>query len=485
MEKFESIHLDKNSTEPLYIQIYKGFSNLIMSGQIKHGEKLPPIRLMASFFDVNTVTIVNAYKKLQSDGFVKSKVGSGTYACFLGDISSKPKSSDKLVNLSKDKGIRFDFSAGSISPDYFPVKEFKEIINEILDRDGGYALEYQESSGYQPLKESIGHFMSVQHDTDVPLDEIQIISGAQQGIDLIAKAFLNNGDIVYVEAPTYPGAINAFKSRNARIIEINMEKDGVDLEDLKRNIKNNPPVLFYTMPIFQNPTGYSYSIEKKKELIALSCKYNFYIIEDDHISDLYYTEKPSLLKAFDSSEKVFYIKSFSKLFLPGLRIAFLAVPRRHFNKIALAKYSSDISTSGLSQRILDLFLRKSLWSMHINRLQRIFYEKWQETLKAFDKYMPSGVNCFAPGGGHFFWITLPKGLYSSTLYHEAIKKGVSIVPGDLFFINQKPSESFRLSTAQISTSDISSGIKLLSESIQSLIDNTGGVFRGPGDKPLL
>ncbi len=497
MNKFVSIHLDRSSETPLYIQIYTGLVKLIENKDLTPGEKLPPIRRMASFFNVNTVTVVSAYKRLEADDYVKSRVGSGTYVLYpsekgdqeeLRDSKELIEFTEEAPELNYTKGgnlIKFDFSGASISPKYFPVKDFRDVVNEILDRDGGYALEYQKSSGYQPLKESIKSFMKKQHHLCVPLEEIQIVSGAQQGIDILAKAFLNYQDVVYVEAPTYPGAVNAFKSRDARIVEISMQKDGVDLEDLKQNIQKNPPKLFYSMPVFQNPTGYSYSQEKKKELLALSKKYNFYIIEDDHISDLYYNEKPTLLKALDNSDKVFYIKSFSKLFLPGLRMAFMWVPERHFDKTALAKYSSDISSSGFTQRAMDLFLRKSLWSEHVNRLRKIFYEKWLKTGQSLEKYMPKSVKYCCPRGGHFFWIELPKGLYTMNLYHEAAKNGVSIIPGDLFFMNQRPSEGFRLSIAQIATRDIEEGIALLTESITQLMDNPHSVFQGLGDRPLL
>jgi 2-aminoadipate transaminase len=497
MDKFVSIQLDRSSETPLYIQIYAGLVKLMENEVLTPGEKLPPIRRMASFFNVNTVTVVSAYKRLEANGYVKSRVGSGTYVLSPSEKGNQEelKGSEELMefpeeapdlNYTKDGNlIEFDFAGASISPRHFPVKDFKDVVNEILDRDGGYALEYQESSGYQPLKESIKSFMKKQHNLCLPLEEIQIVSGAQQGIDILSKAFLNYQDVVYVEAPTYLGAVNAFKSRNARIVEINMQEDGVDLDDLKKNIIKNPPKLFYSMPVFQNPTGHSYSREKKKELIALSKEYDFYIIEDDHISDLYYDVKPTLLKALDDSDKVFYIKSFSKLFLPGLRMAFMWVPERYFDKTALAKYSSDISSSGFAQRAMDLFLRKSLWSEHVNRLQKIFYEKWLKTDQSLEKYMPQSVKYYCPQGGHFFWIELPKGLYSMNLYHETAKKGVSIIPGDLFFMNQRPSEGFRLSIAQIPARDIEQGIALLAETITQLIDNPHGVFQGLGDRPLL
>lgn len=278
MNRFVSIQIDRNVEKPLYIQIFEGLTKLIEEGTIASGEKLPPIRRMASFFNVNAVTVVNAYKQLENLGYVDSRVGSGTYVRFspervesedsnvFEEVSGFSEEALESIHFKGDVSIRFDFASASIPPNYFPVKDFRNVINEVLDRDGGYALEYQESSGYQPLRESIKSFMEIQHDLKVPLDEIQIISGAQQGIDILAKAFINYRDVVFVEAPTYPGAVNAFKSRGAHIIEINMSEDGVDLKDLKENIKKNPPKLFYTMPVFQNPTGHSYSYKKRKSL---------------------------------------------------------------------------------------------------------------------------------------------------------------------------------------------------------------------------
>lgn len=496
MDRIVSIHLDRSSSTPLYMQIYEGIANLIEKGAISYGEKLPPIRQMASFFNVNTVTVVNAYKQLEMQGFVKSRMGSGTYVSFLPEkknfdefptVEGVASFSQETDNSMADAAshIKFDFAGASISPKYFPVKDFKDVVNEVLDRDGGYALEYQESSGYQPLRESIKEFMKIEHDLLVPFEEIQIVSGAQQGIDILAKAFLNFGDVVYVEAPTYPGAINAFRSRGAHIVEINMEEDGIDLNVLKKHLAQNPPKLFYTMPVFQNPTGYSYSSKKKQELIALAKKHNFYIIEDDHISDLYYREKPVLLKALDDGDKVLYIKSFSKLFLPGLRLAFLWVPEIYSDKTALAKYSSDISSSGFFQRALDLFLRKGLWCKHVRRLRKVFFEKWQKTHEALAMHMPQEVKYNIPEGGHFFWLQLPNGYYSMYLYELALKEGVSIMPGNLFYLSQKPTEGFRLSFAQISVQSIDVGIQKLSECIKQQIQNTYTIIQGPDERPLL
>jgi len=496
MDKYVSIHLDPSSAKPLYLQICDGVADLIEKGKLPYGEKLPSIRQMASFFNVNAVTVVNAYKQLEAQGYVEARVGSGTYVSFAANVKDFDEftTADDAAPLPREARSvlesaalprRFDFAGASISPEYFPVKDFKDVVNEVLDRDGGYALEYQESSGYHPLRESIADYMKTQHDLLVPFEEVQIVSGAQQGIDILAKSFLNYGDVVYVEAPTYPGAVNAFRSRGAHIVEIEMEGDGIDLEDLEKKLAKNKPKLLYTMPVFQNPTGNSYSMKKKQELIALAERHGFYIIEDDHISDLYYRQKPTMLKAIDDADRVFYIKSFSKLFLPGLRLAFLWVPKAYSDKIALAKYSSDISSSGLFQRALDLFLRKGLWPKHLRRLRKVFYEKWQKTHDALAEQMPGELKYNRPEGGHFFWLQLPRGFYSMNLYQVAMKKGVFIMPGNLFYMSQRPSEGFRLSFAQISARDIDEGIQKLSESIKLFLQNNYTIIQGPNDRPLL
>lgn len=273
MDRYVSIQLDKHSEKPLYIQIYEGLVKLIEDGTVKPGEKLPPIRRMASLFNVNTVTVVNAYKQLEYIRYVESRVGSGTYVCFKPVKCENYENNEdimgfqeEVIHVKYDKPIRFDFASASISPRYFPIRHFKQIINEVIERDGGYALEYQESSGFQSLRKSLKSFMQIQHDLTVPFSEIQIVSGAQQGIDILAKAFLNYGDIVYVEAPTYPGAINAFKSRDAKIVEIDILEDGIDMKVLRRKIKETPQNFFTPCLFFKIPPAILIASKKRRSL---------------------------------------------------------------------------------------------------------------------------------------------------------------------------------------------------------------------------
>ncbi|WP_422446381.1 PLP-dependent aminotransferase family protein [Thermoanaerobacterium sp. DL9XJH110] len=524
MHRFVSIQLDRNLDKPLYIQLYEGIIDLISQGKLSPEEKLPPIRKLAALLKVNSVTVVNAYRLLEKEGYAVSKVGSGTYVSPA--IISAGRPALKLQPHSRGAGtpdidprskalnpknapfstggpdgslgfsgaerqnpgarVRFDFGSAAISPEFFPVDDFKEVLNEVLDRDGGYAFDYQESMGYPPLRQSIRDFIFKEYGIEMPVDGIQVVSGAQQGIDIIAKAFLNFQDTVFVEAPTYTGAIDAFRSRGARIVEIPMERDGVNLDEFVSKLKNRPPKLFYTMPNFHNPTGRSYSAQKKKELLALTSEYDFLIVEDDHMNDLYFAKKPEPLKALDRSGRVLYIKSFSKLFMPGLRLAFIASPEGFAGRITDAKYSSDISSSGLTQRALDLFFRKSLWTGHVNRIRKAFREKWQIMKYALEEYLPGCIEYTDPGGGLFFWLVLPRGYYSMNLYTEALKRGLLIMPGDLFYADRRPSQGFRLSFAEISPEDIQGGIKLLSEIISDFLEEYSlSPIRGTGYRPLL
>ncbi|TYP57469.1 PLP-dependent aminotransferase family protein [Thermosediminibacter litoriperuensis] len=507
MDSYVSIHLDRSSSKPLYAQVYEGMVRLIREGKLAPGEKLPPIRKLASALHVNTVTIINAYRLLEREGYAVSRVGSGTYvrpaagAVDEEGLKVQDGGTGKTPGPGGDSAfaagvpqpggsgsreVDFDFAGASVSPEYFPVEIFKESLNRVLDRDGGYAFAYSESPGYLPFRQSLREYLAREYGIEAPVDSIHVVSGAQQGIDIISKAFLDFGDVVYVESPTYPGAIDAFKSRGARIVEIPMAEDGIDLEDLHSKLRSKPPKLFYTMPNFQNPTGRSYSEQKKKELLALSRKYDFLIVEDDHMNDLYYVEKPVPLKTLDGDGRVFYIKSFSKLFMPGLRLGFIVTPARFSKKIAEVKYFSDIASSGLTQRVLDVILRDGTFYEHVKKIRGLFREKWNLMRQALKKHMHPEVSWTEPQGGLFFWAALPDGCYSMNLYGNALRKRLLILAGDFFYPDRRPSPGFRLSIAQVPADKLEEGIKLLSKTAGELLEEFRiHPIRGNEYRPLL
>jgi DNA-binding transcriptional MocR family regulator len=331
---------------PIYIQISKHIKNLIEKNQVEDGEKLPSIRKLSSQLFVNKDTIVSAYKKLETEGFAVQKMGSGTFAKkrdvqlrFKADYN---KTFKELSANILDKYI--DFTGETSSSIYFPVNIFKEVLNEVLDRDGANAFVYKEGLGYKGLRESINKFF---WNDKLNIDDILIVSGAQQGIDIASKALINVNDNVIVEKPTYSGALSVFRWRRANIFEVEIKNDGIDIEKLNEILKKNKIKCFYAMSYFQNPTGASYSLEKKKKILELAEKNDFYIIEDDYLSELIYDKKIkySSFKSLDKNDRVIYIKSFSKIFLPGIRLGYLISPKIFKENMQRSKINTDISTS--------------------------------------------------------------------------------------------------------------------------------------------
>ncbi|SJZ51389.1 MocR-like pyridoxine biosynthesis transcription factor PdxR [Selenihalanaerobacter shriftii] len=479
---FKGVQLDKISSKHLYIQLYSQLKSLIEKGEVKTHTKLPSIRKFAEELGVNNVTVVNAYNLLAEEEIVYKKVGSGTFVApkveFKEDIYLDEEvyidEDTKFIEERKESGQEgiINFATAAPTPDLFPISPFKRLINKVLERDGGYAFGYQKSQGYLALRKSISKYIN-RYQIEADVNEIQIISGAQQGIDILAKTFLDYGDTVFVEQPTYPGAISVFKSRNANITEIPINQNGIDLKLLESELKKEKPKFIYLMPNFQNPTGYSYSQEKKERILELAQKYDLLIIEDDCLSDLNYGESNNMaLKAMDEDERVIYIKSFSKIFMPGLRLAFLIIPECHFNDILLSKYMSDIFTDGLIQRVLDLYFREELWEKQLNKLKETYQQRYQIMITVLNEYLPQECDFVAPEGGLNIWLELPQGLTANELYDKAFAAGINIAPGTVFYHNQPQTNKVRLSIAAVTEREIKEGIKKLGDVINKELSNS-------------
>ena len=278
----ERYSIEFNDYEPKYIQIADNIKRLINSNVIKDGDKLPPIRSLAKELKVNNVTIVSCYDKLVSEGYAYQKMGSGTYAKKREITDHFRKEYSKEIKLIKNNydGNIIDFTGESSRKVNFPINEFKKVINDVLDRDGADALIKEEPFGYTKLRETINE---VFWRSSLNIENLLIVSGAQQGIDIASKAILNINDNVIVEKPTYAGALSVFKFRRANVFEMPVEEDGINIKKLEDILKKNKIKCFYTMSYFQNPTGISYSLEKKLKILELAEKYDFYIIEDDYL----------------------------------------------------------------------------------------------------------------------------------------------------------------------------------------------------------
>ncbi len=474
-----SIQLDKTRPEPLYLQLASHLSTLIQNHELEPGSALPSIRKLATYLSINNVTVVSAYKHLESLGLVSAKKGSGYYIKKRNMITpsshviSQPikQMTSQHLHLSDNQ---INFATATPDASIFPITAFKHYLNCVLDRDQGFAFGYHESNGYEPLRESLAAYLWRHQKLKVSPNVIQIVSGAQQGIDILGKALLNNGDCVLVENPTYTGAIAVFKSRDVLIKGISLELDGLNISELETTLLHHQPKLLYIMTRYQNPSTISYSEAKMKRLIELAELYNFYIVEDDSMSELCYESdaQPLSLKRLDYTDRVIYIKSFSKLMMPGLRIGFIIVPQRLAMDVMNAKHHTDISSSGLIQRTVDLYLREGQWDEHINQMRMIYKQKYNLMLRQLEELKKLKVSYHIPGGGLHFWLKLPSGILATDLYEECLKQSLMIVPGTLFnpeedqYLNQY----IRLSFAACTEDEIVRGTSILKQTLSSILN---------------
>lgn len=451
---------------PKYLEISKHIKKLIDENRVDDGEKLPSIRKLAKILMVNEVTIVSAYKKLEAEGYAYQRMGSGTYAKRRDtNIKFKKDYSNTLKKISgQDLKNYVDFTGEITSSEFFPVTVFKEVLNEVLDRDGTEAFAYKESLGYEGLRNSISTFF---WDNKVSTEDILILSGAQQGIDIVSKSIINVHDNVIVEKPTYGGALTVFKWRRANIFEVDILEDGIDLPQFEEILKKNRIKCFYAMSYFQNPTGATYSLEKKVRILELAELYDFYIVEDDYLSELIYDNKKyNSFKSLDINDKVIYIKSFSKIFLPGIRLGYMISPQKCKEYIQNSKINTDISTSSLMQRALDLYINKDLWKEHISRLNLAYKEKYNFMIECIEKNLGTKASYYTPGGGiHFYFKIAPElKINSMELFYKSISRKVLMTPGVLFYKNAKEGNNyFRLSFSEIKKPEIEEGIKIIAE----------------------
>lgn len=466
------IQLHMEHKTPLYQQLADAIGNLIVTGDLLPDAKLPPIRKMADFFGVNSVTVVGAYKHLEQKQMVYSRVGSGTFVC--------PVPMEELPEVVGVQGISFrqvpprmgdaiDFANTSLPKEVFPVEEFKIAFNRVLDEEGGGAFRYIEPMGYLPLRQELAKFLG-QYGMQTTAEQLQIISGAQQGLDLISKAMLSMGDVVFVESPTFYGATGAFLSRGAKIIEIPMEKDGMKLDVLESYLKIYRPKCIYMMAYFQTPTGISYSMEKKRKILELAEQFDTYIIEEDDYYDFHYgRDRIVPLKALDYQNRVIYIKSFSKILMTGLRMGLMVMPKSVQSRLLDVNYTTDISTSGFIQKAMELYLRENDLGKYAEGMRRVGSEKYRKTLSLAKKYLAHHVAYDLPNGGVTLWLKLPEGILAQDFCNRMVEKNVLLISGAQYELTRKEEEFVRLSFCNVSDDQLQVGMKRMAEVLEEMV----------------
>jgi 2-aminoadipate transaminase len=368
------------------------------------------------------------------------------------------------------------FGGGMPDPSSFPAKEIMEVTREILSTKADKALQYGTTNGVAELREELVRFMGkVGIKVEGP-ENVLITVGSQEALDIIGRVFINPGDYIITESPTYLAALQAFRIYGPRIIGIPMDEEGmrVDvLEDTLRKLSNEGRVKFiYVIPTGQNPTGITMSMERRKALLDLASKYDVLIVEDDPYGYIYFgdREPPSRLKAMDSEGRVIYLSTFSKIAAPGLRLGWVAASREVIKWFELAKQSIDLHTSTLNQYIAAELLRRGIIERNIPRIKEIYRTKRDLMLQALSQYMPECVSWTKPSAGMFIWLTVPENIDTGEMLEIAIKKyGVAYVPGKSFYPNEERRNNMRLNFTYPTPQEIFEGIRRLALAIRDYV----------------
>lgn len=375
----------------------------------------------------------------------------------------------ELLKLAERPEV-ISFAGGLPAPELFPVEEMIKVTELVLKESGRQALQYGPTDGYTPLREKIAK-RTERFGFKPKVENILITSGSQQGLDFSARVFLNEGDIVVCESPSYLGAINAFKACLPEFVEIETDEDGMIMEHLEEVLKTRENVkMIYVIPDFQNPTGKTWSIERRKRLVELANQYDLPIIEDNPYGDLRFEgEIPPSVKSFDTEGRVIFLGTFSKTFCPGMRIGWVIADAPILQKYNFIKQGADLQTSSIAQREIDKFLEIYDLDAHIENLKKVYKRRRDVMIEAIKEFFPENVSYTYPEGGLFSWVVLPKHVNARDLMAKALENNVAFVPGGSFFPNGGNENTLRLNYSNMPEEKIREGIKRLGKVLKEMI----------------
>lgn len=363
-------------------------------------------------------------------------------------------------------------AGGNPAPELFPAKEMAEIAKDMLENHPTVALQYGITEGYQPLRELVTKLLEERENIKGDFNDTIVVSGGQQGIELATKCLVNSGDVVIVEEPSFIGALNAFRSYGAKLVGVPVDEDGMNIDSLKKAIAENKNVkMIYTIPTFQNPSGITMSVEKRKALYEIALENNIVIIEDNPYGELVFNgEKMPTIKSMDTEGIVIYSGSYSKVLAPGMRIGFVCGHKDIIAKMVVAKQVSDVHTPVLTQMLAYEFISKYGLDKHISEIRKLYKHKCQTMLDAIEKYFPKSVTHTVPNGGLFIWCDLNGDYDMNEIAKKCTARKVACVPGSTFMTDlDKPCSAFRLNYSTVTDEKIVDGIKILGEVLSEVV----------------
>jgi DNA-binding transcriptional MocR family regulator len=519
--------LDRKVDDPLYLQLARAIGERIRAGKIRVGAKLPSTRDAATKLHVNRVTIVEAYRALREEGWVRSGVGAGTFVVSpdgadggdgarsheggtSGNADDAASGGSNRLNLGgvsfwasrlgemprpdtnrsggEAKADTIRLTSPTADPAAFPFAEFREVLDEILRREGAACLDYGPHDGYAPLRVEIAEHLA-RKGVRVDPTRILLVNGSQQGLDLAFRLLAGNGRTLIVEEPTYHLALRAARALALSVRGVPVDEEGLRVDRLERLLDETNPGLLYMMPVFQNPTGVSLSPSRRKRLLTLTAERRLPILEDHFDAELDYrgdAPPPLLGEGPRHPENVLLLGTFSKILFPGLRVGWLVVPEPLIGPFSEMKVCSDLSGGLLTQMALYEFCKRGFLEAHLARIRERNRGRLDATLDALASTMPAGVRWSRPTGGMCIWVRLPHGTDGDFLAAEAHRRGVAVSPGSAFYPNAGEGRAaLRISFVRESEDRIRAGIRILSDTIREEIARSGARESEGAAAPIL
>ncbi|MGG5368755.1 PLP-dependent aminotransferase family protein [Enterococcus sp. AZ196] len=368
-----------------------------------------------------------------------------------------------------DRPEIISFAGGLPAAELFPIEQMAAACMTVLENDGEKALQYSATEGFAPLRKWIAERENSRIGTKLTADNILITHGSQQALDLIGKLLINKDDVVLCESPTYLSALNVFKTFEGHILEVQTDEEGMIVSDLEHLLASTANVkLIYAIPTFQNPSGKTWSLERKKQILAVANRYDVAIIEDAPYEELRYSgEATPPMFSFPQSENVLRTGSFSKILCPGLRIGWIAADSKVIEKLVLIKQSTDLQSNTFAQRQIFQFIQDHAIDEHISRLIQVYRLRRDAAISAIETYFPKNIQYTHPKGGLFIWLELPESINTTDLLQKSLEQNVAFVSGESFYAENPRYNTMRLNFSCMDEERIEAGFKILGELISN------------------
>lgn len=473
-----AITVTVNTDRPLFVQIREQIQQYIANKTLLPGMRLPPVRVLARQLGINQITVAKAYRELAENNLAEGRRGAGSFIRGYEErisrvaserVGTKPLLAERLFELARAPGV-IAFSSNYPIADSKTIQAFRASMIHASEESLDDCFLYDLPLGRIKLREQIQRGLESES-ISVDASNIMVTSGAQQGVDLTIRALVKPGKPVIMEQPAYYGVINAARGMHARILEVPLQPDGMDLNILEHHLVRSHAQLIYTNPTFQNPSGVTMSEEKRRALLVLARRHGAVIIEDDHSHELRFSGKPvpAIRALAGPDDLVLYSRGFGKTILPGIRLGYLVMPDALRQRLLATRAYADLHSNVFMQEVLARFLSQRHHLKTVSRLRQKYGGRQQTLYKGLVAGMPEGTIVHKPEGGLSLWLTLPEGADSSELYFRAVRRGVAFLAGDVFYAAPSHPRSLRVSFGFNKDDEIEEGVARLCSVVKDLL----------------